>query len=168
VRGVPVLNDHEQTSDAPDHQIAVYEFEKFTCIWEHHLFAGNNAEKHSIGSYYYGAKGTLHIGWRDGWTFYPANKRDKVIHEDAQLQEPEGHNIPLLWADFLESIEGKKKAVANLGTAHRSSVLALLGMISMRVGRSLNWDGAKEQIANDPEATKFLSGPYRPPWIYPA
>ena len=168
VRGPAVLNDKEQTSDAPDHQVAVYEFEQFTCVWEHHLFAGNNAEKHSISSYYYGTKGTLHIGWRDGWTFYPANKRDKIIHEDAQLQEPEGHNIALLWADFLDSIESKGKAVAAIETAHRSSVLALLGMVSWRIGRSLNWDGAKEQITGDEEATKLLSRSYRAPWIYPA
>ena len=36
------------------------EFEKFTCVWEHRRFAENNAEKHQIGSYYYGSKGTLH------------------------------------------------------------------------------------------------------------
>src|SRR6185436_13034499 len=43
--GPAVLNDKEQTSDAPDHQVAVYEFEKFTCVWEHRRFAENNAEK---------------------------------------------------------------------------------------------------------------------------
>ena len=168
MRGPAVLNDKEQTSDAPDHQVAVYEFEKFTCVWEHRRFADNNAEKHQIGSYYYGTKGTLHIGWRDGWTFYPANKKGKIIHEDSQLQEPDGHNLTLLWADFLDSIENKTKAVANIEVAHRSSVLPLLGMISWRVGRSLNWDGAKEQIVGDAEASKLLSRPYRAPWIYPA
>jgi predicted dehydrogenase len=167
VRGPAVLNDKEQTTDAPDHQVAVYEFENFTCTWEHRQFGGTNAEKHAIGSYYYGTKGTLHIGWRDGWTFYPANKNDKIIHENSQLQEPEGHNIALLWTDFLDSIESKKAAVANLEVAHRSSVLSLLGMVSWRVGRSLNWDGSKEQIIGDPEGSKLLSRPYRAPWVYP-
>jgi predicted dehydrogenase len=168
VRGAAVLNDKEQTSDAPDHQVAVYDFERFTCIWEHRRFAENNAEKHKIGSYYYGTKGTLHIGWRDGWTFYPANTRDKIIHEEAQLQEPDGHNLTLLWADFLAGIEGKTKGVANIEVAHRASVLPLLGMISWRVGRSIEWDGAKEQITGDLEASKLLSRPYRAPWVYPA
>ncbi len=31
IKGAPVLNDKEQTTDAPDSQIAVYEFESFTC-----------------------------------------------------------------------------------------------------------------------------------------
>jgi len=168
VSGAAVLNDKEQTSDAPDHQVAVYEFEKFTCVWEHRRFAENNAEKHRIGSYYYGSKGTLHIGWRDGWTFYPTNAKDKVIHEAAQLQEPDGHNLKLLWDDFLAAIDGNRKAVANIEVAHRASVLPLLGMISWRVGRSINWDGATEQITGDAEAGNLLSRPYRAPWVYPA
>jgi predicted dehydrogenase len=167
VRGQPILNEKEQTTDAPDHQVVVYEFENFTCVWEHRRFGDNNAEKHSLGSYYYGSKGMLHIGWRDGWTFYPSNKRDKIVHEDSQLQQPDGHNIGLLWTDFLESIEGKTKAVAGIEVAHGSSVLALLGMVSWRAGRSLNWDGAREQIINDDEANKLLSRPYRAPWVYP-
>jgi predicted dehydrogenase len=167
IAGPPVLNEKEQTTDAPDHQVAVYEFEKFTCLWEHRRFAENGAEKHKIGAYFYGTKGMLHIGWRDGWTFYPTNNRDKTVHEDSQLQEPDGHNIKLLWADFIASIENQSKGVASIDVAHRSSVLPLLGMISMRVGRSIKWDGDKEQIIGDPEATTMMSRPYRAPWVYP-
>jgi predicted dehydrogenase len=168
VRGPAVLNDTHQTSDSPDHQVATYEFENFTCVWEHRRFAENNNEKHRIGAYYYGTKGVLHIGWRDGWTFYPAGKGGKVQHEAAQLQEPDGHNIKLLWADFMKAIAQRRAPVAGIELAHRSSVLPLLGMISWRVGRSIQWDSAKEQIIDDPEAHQLLSRPYRAPWIYPA
>jgi predicted dehydrogenase len=167
VKGAPVLNDQEQTTDAPDHQVAVYEFEKFTCTWEHRTFAGNNTEKHGIGAYFYGTKGVVHIGWRDGWTFYPTNPKEKGIHEDSQLQEPDGHNIKLLWADFLEAMDQKRPPIAGIERAHRSSVLPLLGMLSWRLGRSIQWDGAKETITGDPEAAKMLSRPYRAPWKYP-
>ena len=167
VAGPAVLNEKEQTTDAPDHQVATYEFEKFTCIWEHRKFAANKAEKHSIGSYYYGTKGTLHIGWKDGWTFYPNNDRAEIIHENSQLQEPDGHNIALLWADFIDAIEQKRPAVARIDVAHRSSVLPLLGMLSWRIGRSIEWDGDKEQIINDPKANELLQRPYRSPWKYP-
>jgi predicted dehydrogenase len=167
IAGPAVLNDKEQTSDAPDHQVATYEFEKFTCVWEHRRFADNKAEKHKIGAYFYGTKGTLHIGWRDGWTFYPTDSKAQTRHEDPQLQEPDGHNLKLLWADFLESIESGRKAVANIENAHRASVLPLLGMISWRTGRSIQWDATKEQIIGDPDANKLLSRPYRGTWVYP-
>ena len=165
--GPAVLNDTEQTSDAPDHQVVVYDFESFTCTWEHRRFADNRAEKHQIGAYFYGTKGTLHIGWRDGWTFYPTDSRAPTRHEDSQLQEPDGHNLKLLWTDFLASIDTGHQAVANIEIAHRASVLPLLGMISWRTGRSLQWDAAREQIIGDPEANKLLSRPYRGPWVYP-
>ncbi len=167
VRGPVVFNDKEQTSDAPDHQVATYEFEKFTCVWEHRRFADNNNEKHKIGAYFYGTKGVLHIGWRDGWTFYPAAKGGKMEHEDSQLQEPDGHNIKLLWDDFMNAIDNKRTPVAGIEQAHRSNILPLLGMLSWRVGRSIKWDGTKEQIIGDPEANKLLSRPYRGPWKYP-
>ena len=167
VAGQPVQNDREQTTDAPDHQTAIYEFENFTCIWEHRKFAGNNSEKHKIGAYYYGSKGVLHVGWRDGWTFYPSDGRDPVQHENSQLQEPDGHNLTLLWADFLKAIDEKRQPVASIERAHRSSVLPLLGMISWKVGRSIEWDGANETIKNDQAASALLSRPYRAPWKYP-
>ncbi len=167
IAGVAVNDGVSQTSDAPDHQVATFAFERFTCVWEHRRFADNRAENHKIGAYYYGTKGTLHIGWRDGWTFYPADGNAPVVHEDAQLQQPDGHNMKLLWADFLSAIDEGKKAVADIELAHRSSVLPLLGMISWRTGRSIQWDGAKEQILNDPEATRLMSRPYRAPWVYP-
>ena len=71
VKGPPVLNEKEQTTDAPDHQVATYEFENFTAVWEHRKFAGNATEKSRVGCYFYGTKGIFHMGWRDGWTFYP-------------------------------------------------------------------------------------------------
>ena len=167
IAGAPVLTDREQTSDAPDHQVAVYEFPSFTCVWEHRRFAENEAEKHRIGAYFYGTKGTLHIGWQDGWTFYPTDDAAKPIHEDSQLQQPDGHNLKLLWADFLGSIEEGRPAVANIEVAHRASVLPMLGMISLKVGRSLQWDGAREEIVGDAEAARLLSRPYRGAWQFP-
>lgn len=167
IAGEPVLNDKEQTGDAPDHQVATYEFEKFTCVWEHRHFGENNAEKHRIGAYFYGTKGTLHIGWQDGWTFYPNNSRDAVTHEKSELQQPDGHNLALLWNDFMEAIEKKHAPTAGIEVAHRSSVLPLLGMVSWRLGRSIEWDAQKEQIINDAKANELLSRPYRTPWKYP-
>lgn len=167
IRGTAVFNETEQTTDTPDSQVAVFQFESFTAVWEHRRFAGNNAEKSAIGCYFYGTKGTFHMGWRDGWTFYPANAKESVIHQDAQLQEPDGHNIRLLWADFLESIKNKKRPVCGIEIGHRSTNLSLLGMLSYKLGRSIQWDGEKERVVNDHDANKLLTREFRAPWKYP-
>ena len=166
IRGTPINDGKRMTTDAPDHQVAVYEFEKFTCTWEHRQFAGNATEKTRIGVYFYGTKGILHVGWRDGWTFYPTDGKNPV-HVDAQLQLPDGHNIKLLWADFLGAIDANRLPVADIEPAHRASAMAMLGMLSWKAGRSLNWDPDKEQITGDPQANQMLARAYRAPWQYP-
>lgn len=170
IAGQPVLTEKQQTTDTPDHQVATFEFEQFTAVWEHRRFAGNGPEKHNVGACFYGANGVLHIGWKDGWTFYPANDREAVKHGDSQLQEAggDGHNIAALWADFMRALDGGGKPVADIESAHRSSTLPLLGMISWRAGRSIQWDAEKEQIIGDAEAARLLSRAYRSPWEYPA
>ena len=107
------------------------------------------------------------MGWRDGWTFHPANSREKEIHVDAQLQQPDGHNMQILWGDFLSAIESNRKPACDIESSHRASVLPLLGMISYKVGRGIHWDGTKENILSDPDANALLKREYRGEWEYP-
>jgi len=169
VAGPPVYNKKEQTSDAPDHQVAVYTFESFTATWEHRRFAGNNAEKgENVGCYFYGTEGTLHVAWREGLTFYPTNPRKPVLRRKASLHDPDDQNIKELWADFIDSIRNKRKPVCDIEEIHRSTSMSLLGMLSYKLGRSIQWDGVKERVVGDPEANKLLKRDYRAPWQYPS
>jgi len=168
IKGPPVLNDREQTSDAPDSQFATYEFEDFTLTWEHRLFAGNGATKgENVGCLFFGTKGTFHLGWRNGWTFYPADNREPEVHEDAKLNQPDQQNIRELWADFLDAIGEERRPVCDIEIAHRATNLSLLGMLSWRLGRSIEWDGEEELCPHDAEANKLLQRAYREGWKYP-
>jgi predicted dehydrogenase len=168
IKGEPVLTEREQTTDAPDAQVVVYEFDDFTATWEHRKFAGNDAEKHSIGCYFYGEKGIFHMGWRDGWTFYPSDSKKPPVHEDPQFDNvADGHNVPPLWRDFLRCIETGERPVADVEIGHRATNLSLLGMLSYKLGRSIRWDGEKERIVDDAEANALLKREYRGPWKYP-
>jgi predicted dehydrogenase len=154
-------------TDAPDTQVATFEFESFTATWEHRQYAANNAEKHNIGCYFYGTEGTFHMGWLDGWTFYPADSRKPIIHEDPSLHQPDQQNIPELWADFLRAIQTKTLPVCDVEIGHRSTNMALLGMLALKIGRTVEWDGEREVILNDPAANELLAREYRGPWEYP-
>ncbi len=163
--GRHILKDN---TDAPDTQVAAFEFESFTAVWEHRKYAGNEAEKTNIGCYFYGTEGTFHMGWLDGWTFYPSDKKKPAIHQDPQLHKPDDQNIRELWADFLESIKSGKRPVCDIEIGHRSTNMSLLGMLSLKLGRSVQWDGERETIVGDHEANTLLSRLYRAPWQYPA
>lgn len=152
-------------TDAPDTQVASFEFESFTAVWEHRLYAANDAEKHNIGCYFYGTEGTFHMGWQDGWTFYPRSDNQPLLHEDPQLDQPDGQNIRGLWTDFLQAIPTNRRPVCDIEIGYRATNMCLLGMLSLKLGRSVAWDG--EQIVGDAEANALLSRPYRAPWVYP-
>ena len=157
-------------TDAPDTQIATFEFESFTAYWEHRLCAPEVVGKSNIGVNFYGTNGTFHMGWEDGWTFYPGNRNQQVIHEDPVFDDKynkDMENIEGLWANLLDCIKNKKRPVCDIEIGHRSTTMSLLGMLSLKLGRSLKWDGEKQVVVGDEEANKMLSRPYRAPWKYP-
>lgn len=168
IRGAAINDGKSQTTDAPDTQFSQWEFDSFVASWEQRDFAGNNAEHSNIGVYYYGTNGTFHMGWQDGWTFFPANNPEKgKIHMDPQLHKPDDQNIKELFADFLDSVQKGKKSVCDIEIGHRSTNMSLLGMLSLKLGRSIQWDGDKEQVPGDAEANALLKREYRGDWKYP-
>lgn len=157
----------QDNTDAPDTLTVNYEFDSFNATWEHRFYAANNAEKHNIGVYFYGTKGTFHLGWTDGWTFYPINEREPIVHEDCRFDNKDKENIRELWANFLDCIKSGKRSVCDIEIGHRSTSMSLLGMLAFKLGRSVEWDGTKEQVVGDDEANEGLSRKYREPWRYP-
>lgn len=168
----PAVNDGKaQTSDGPDHQAAIFEFDGFTATWEHRKFAANNAEKthpeQAVGCYFYGTEGTFHMGWLDGWTFYPSDPKKAAIHVDPKLGQPDDQNIKELFADFLGAIDEKRRSISDIEVGHRSTNMSLLAMLAMKLERSIAWDPKTYTIPGDEEATKGLRREYRGDWKYP-
>ena len=142
--------------DAPDTLDVHWEFDNCIATWEHRQYAGNNQEKARIGCYFFGEKGVLHVGWGEGWTFHPLKKGEKEIHEDPQLHKPGAQNVPELWADFVDAIEKKRRPVCDIEIGHHSTTLSLLGVLSWKLGRSVQWDGQHERCIDDPQANALL------------
>jgi len=168
IAGPVVSTAAAQTTDAPDHQVATYAFDRLTVQWEHRRFAGNANEKgENVGCYFYGTKGVVHLGWQQGWTFHPANGRDPAVTTPASLNAPDHQNIRELWVDFLRAIRTGTKPAADIGDVHLATNMALLGMVSLKVGRSLEWDGERERIVGDDAAHALLRRDYRQGWEFP-
>lgn len=157
----------QDSTTAPDTQLATFQFENFDVSWEQRTYGANEAERHNVGCYFYGTEGTFHMGWTEGWTFYPAKKGQPALNEKPQLHLPDRQNIKELWADFLASIKARKPSVCDIEVGHRSTTMSLLGMLSLKLGRSVQWDGEKETVVGDADANRLLSRPYRAPWKYP-
>ena len=112
--------------------------------------------------------GTKWIG-TDGWVWvdrgaYDASNMDWFVklpadHCKVQLYKSDNH-----MRNFIDCVKSRQPTITPVETAHHSAIPGHLGLISMLVGRKLNWDVAKEKIIGDSEASKLLSRPYRKPW----
>ena len=77
----------------------------------------------------------------------------------VKLYESPGHQ-----RNFLDCVKSRKPTITPVETAHHSTIPGHLGLISMLVGRKIEWDVKEERILNDSAASKLLSRPYRAPW----
>jgi hypothetical protein len=66
--------------------------------------------------------------------------------------------------NFLDCIKSRKTPIADLESSHQVAIACHLANISLKIGRKVVWDSAKEQIVNDAEANDMLVRPYRAPW----
>lgn len=105
----------------------------------------------------------------DGWIFATrGNIEASFPLPEAKLtaaekkQKPD--NVEVHCRNFVESVFGETKPVAPIEAAQRAITIAHLGNIALTVGRDLEWNPAKEQIANDRAANKMLSREYRKPY----
>ncbi|MFS0490243.1 Gfo/Idh/MocA family protein [Leadbetterella byssophila] len=158
-----IKNDDQ---NSPESQVVLYEFEEFNCIWEHSNLNGRGQSKtENVGVYFHGTEGTFHMGWMNGWTFYPKDSKSTVIHEDAQLNQPDSQNIDLVWNDFMQSIENKKTPFADIIKGHRATNMSLLGVAALNAGKTLHWDPVKETLGSTDD--KLLRRDYRKGYTFP-
>ncbi len=92
--------------------------------------------------------------------------KDNPLPEDAiakvyknlpmEHDERKGH-----WANFLWCAKERKEPISDVHSHMKMLNVCHLAGISARLGRSLQWDDAKEQIVGDEQANSMLARPYR-------
>ncbi len=116
--------------------------------------------------------GTKWIG-DNGWVWVDRGKfetSDKQWIKEIQEREKKKDLAILLpvspghQRQFLDCVKSRQKTLTPVEIAHRSQTPGHLGYIASVVGRKLKWDTAKQQIIDDPEASKLLSHEMRAPW----
>src|SRR5207247_9973234 len=114
-----------------------------------------------------GTNGIFHLDWQDAWTFYPIDPKQPPIHEDAHFSgNQNSDNVPDLWRDFIDAIATNRAPICDIESAHRATTAALLGMLTLKLGRSIRWDGENDAIPDDPGAAALLKRESRKPWEY--
>src|SRR5881394_3034121 len=105
-----------------------------------------------------------------GWIFVTRGKLE--ASNPALLTEPLSAAAPRLYAsdnhmgNFFDCIRSRQQPICDAEIGHRSVSVCHLGVISIRLGRKLNWDPAREHFVNDSAADKWLVREQRKPWTY--
>ncbi|MGE5359692.1 MAG: Gfo/Idh/MocA family oxidoreductase [Bacteroidales bacterium] len=65
---------------------------------------------------------------------------------------------------FSESVRTRRKFALNEMNAHRSCTLVNLGVIAVRLGRTLHYDPVAQRFRDDEAANRLIDQPMRAPW----
>ena len=176
----------QDNGETPDTQDALLQYPGFTVLWSHREGCKGQTKG---GLEFCGPKGSLSIT-RDGFTLVgdpriqPENAVPQISgHPVGGPKKSEPPTAKELWAaaredksgsskeqylahvrNFLDCIKTGAEPVSDLESAHRVSTACHLVNISLRLGRSVRWDSAREEVVGDPEAARMLVRPYRAPW----
>ena len=130
---------------------------------------GNAAQQKSkgpqitVGNLFYGSKGFLAVNGYDSYRTWLGEEQ-----EPGPSASSGGNN----WANFIDCVRSRKKENLNarIEDAQVSCTLLHLGNASYRLGRSLKFDPATEQVVGDEEANRILRDSdrgYRAPYVVP-
>jgi predicted dehydrogenase len=175
--GIYVFKDGKP--NISDTQTAVFDYGNLQVVWEHRIWEDPPDPKYYWGANFHGDKGTLKASV-NCYDFIPRGNGQR-IHKDVTTeldQYPEDRSekdIETITApanrgamrDFMACIANRGRPVADIEEGHISTASCILANMSMKLGRSLRWDGQAGQVIGDAEANALLRRPYRAPWKHP-
>jgi predicted dehydrogenase len=174
-----IFVDKKSKANISDTQTANFDFGELEVVWQHRTWGDPPDPNYPWAATFYGEKGTLKASVM-GYDFIPSG--GKGVHrgvtyeldqypEDKTEKDLEQHVAPAIrghMKDFLSCIETRGKPVADIEQGYMSTASCILANLSMKLGRSLTWDGEKGAIVGDDEANRLLRRAYRAPWKHPA
>ncbi len=162
-----------------DTQTAIFDHGSVQVVWNQRNWGQNPEPDYPWGATLYGDQGTLKISVKS-YDFIPKGKgeaeRADFLDEKEKYPEDVAHKRTELFAapatrrhmqDFLAARRVGKRPVSDIEEGHISSASCILANLSMRLGRSLEWDAAAGRVRGDDEANALLARQYRGEWKHP-
>ena len=159
----------DDNRDTPDTLQVVYDFPG--CTLTYSMRKGNALpfNGHKYGILFCGTDGSLMLD-RSGHEIIPdatelpygikLSQGDRPLRKiglKAEKFKAKDDGIPSHVENFMDCLKTRKRPVADIEIAHRSTNTCHLGNIAWKVGRKLHWDAATESIKGDAEATTLLA-----------
>ena len=174
-----IFEDKKSKANITDTQTATFDYPDLRIVWQHRTWGSSPDPDYPWSATFYGDKGTLKASVF-GYDFIPEGGGKRVHRdvtyeleqypEDKTEKDLEKHCAPAIrhhMQDFLAAIDARSKPVADIEQGYISTTSCILANLSMKLGRTLTWDAAKQRVKDDDEANRLLRRPYRSPWVHP-
>jgi len=158
----------------PDTQTAIFEFpgdgsvgQRRQLVYEMRLWTIVSPFNADNGCEFFGTKGTMMLSKKG--KIHVIDDRKKRIPDD-QLPKPVDAiraSVADHMSNLVSGIREGKQLNAEIEEGYLSTTLCNLGNISVRLGRSFDFDPAKLQVTGDEEANQMLGRTYRSHWGTP-
>jgi predicted dehydrogenase len=112
------------------------------------------------GSLIVGDQGAILSGiWSASPRIIPEEKMRRYQQPAPTIPRSRGHH-----RDWIEACKGGAAASANFEYGARLTEIVLLGLVALRTGKTLRWNGPEMKATNAPEAEPFIRGYFRKGW----
>jgi predicted dehydrogenase len=159
----------QDDGDAYDNHEVLWRYPNLTMTWMSSLtnsygfdLHGEPAPKRRLGIYFHGTNGTLFADY-NMFKVVPEGDKMKDLPPVPQSIPPSpGHE-----REWLDCIKSRLQPSCNVAYHVRVDVPIVLSLLSLKLGRSIQFDPLKERIVNDREAERLAVPKYRSPWKFP-
>lgn len=145
--------------DAPQWLDVDYAFDSLNIHWTHTPPDIPGAADKSIGAYFEGDKGSLLCDYNTRTISLNGETLSDLASVSASITRSPGHQ-----QNFVDAVKKRIQPESNLAYARRLTLPMHLGLISWRLGRTLQWDEGKERFVNDAAANNLLHREPRKQW----
>ncbi len=160
----------DDDGDAPDVQEMTFQYPNLTIAWSMsaiNSFAydyGSGTPARRLGIYFFGSAGTLRSNYGSHEVVPEGDYFDSEVlpEEDDTIPPSPGHEF-----EWIECIKTRSQPSCSPEYHCQVDIPLVLGNLSYRLGRSIQFDPEKLAIVGDEEAAKLAVPEYRAPWKFP-
>jgi len=146
----------DDDQETPDTQTATFDFDNVLVQWEHRTWTRRKVDGEAFGVCFYGSDATL-LTNGSSWKIFDQKNKEVAKSEATNM----GNLVVAHCQNFVDCVNSRDLPNADIEIGHRSTQLCHLANIAWRSRSTIEFDGEKGTIVNNPAAAELLGRTYR-------